>query len=75
MRDIRLLADKSRLKDAVDNIGVAFRVMEMLTEIIRHKSSEQKCARHRVGNSEELTSVSEDDSDSNSDRAEGEETS
>ncbi len=32
MRDIRLLADKSRLQDAIVNIGVAFRVMEMLTE-------------------------------------------
>ena len=33
MKNIRLLADKSKLKDAIDNIGIAFRVMEMLTEI------------------------------------------
>ncbi len=33
MRDIRLLVDKSKLKEATDNIGIAFRVMEMLTEI------------------------------------------
>ncbi len=32
MKNIRLLADKDRLQDAVNNIGVAFRVMEMLTE-------------------------------------------
>ncbi len=33
MRDIRLLADKSKLQDALDNIGIALRVMEMQTEI------------------------------------------
>ena len=33
MKDIRLLADKSKLQDAIDNIGIAFRVMETLTEI------------------------------------------
>ena len=33
MKNIRLLADKSKLQDAIDNIGIAFRVMEMLTEI------------------------------------------
>ena len=33
LKIIRLLADKSRLKDALDNIGIALRVMEMLTEI------------------------------------------
>ena len=32
MKNIRLLADKSKLKDALDNIGIAFRAMEMLTE-------------------------------------------
>ncbi len=33
MKNTRLLADKSKLQDAIDNIGIAFRVMEMLTEI------------------------------------------
>ena len=32
MKNIRLLADKSKLQDALDNIGIALRVMEMLTE-------------------------------------------
>ena len=39
MKDIRLLADKSTLKDATDNIGVAFRVMEALTEISNTKAT------------------------------------
>ena len=33
MRDIRLLADKSKLQDALENIGIALRIMEMQTEI------------------------------------------
>ncbi len=33
MKDMRLLADKSKLQDALDNIGIAFRAMEVLTEI------------------------------------------
>ncbi len=33
MKNIRLLADKSKLRDAIDNIGIPFRVMETLTEI------------------------------------------
>ena len=33
MRDIRLLADRSKLQDALDNIGIALRAMEVLTEI------------------------------------------
>ena len=32
MKNIRLLADKSELQDTLDNIGIALRVMEMLTE-------------------------------------------
>ncbi len=38
MKNIRLLADKDRLQDAVNNIGVAFRVMEMLTETNKVKN-------------------------------------
>jgi hypothetical protein len=33
MKNIRLLADKNKLNDALDNIGVAFRAMVMLREI------------------------------------------
>ncbi len=33
MKDIRSLADKSRLQDALDNIEVALRVMRTLTKI------------------------------------------
>ena len=65
MIDIRLLADKSRLQDAVDNIGVAFRAMEMLTEIIDTKAA-NKSVKDIVlemldSDDEELTSVSEDE--------------
>ena len=68
MRDIRLLADKSRLQDAVDNIGVAFRVMEMLTETndakIANKNVKDIASEMLVSDDESLTSVSEYDSDS-----------
>ncbi len=33
MKNIRLLVDKNKLNDALDNIGVAFRAMVMLREI------------------------------------------
>ena len=33
MKNIRLLANKSKLQDALDNIGIALRAMEVLTEI------------------------------------------
>ena len=39
MKNIRLLADKSKLRDAIDNIGEALRVMEMLIEITDTKVS------------------------------------
>ena len=68
MKNIRLLVDKSKLKDAIDNIGIAFRFMEMLTE-----TNDTKAANKNVkdivlemldNDDEELTSVSEYDSDS-----------
>ncbi len=66
MKDIRLLANKSRLQDAVDNIGVAFRVMEMLTETNNTKivnKNVKDIASEMLDNEEEsLTSVSEYDS-------------
>ena len=59
MKNIRLLADKSKLQDALDNIGIALRVMEMLTEI-----NDTKVANKNVdSDDEELTSISEYDSD------------
>ena len=67
MRDIRLLADKSRLKDAVESIGIAFRVVEMLTETnnmrVTSKSVKDIVLEMLDSDDEELTSVSEDDSD------------
>ena len=66
MKNIRLLADKDRPQDAVNNIGVAFRVMEMLTE-----TSDEKIVNKNVkdiateildNDDESLTSVSEYDS-------------
>ena len=67
-RDIRLLADKSRLKDTVDNIGVAFRVMEMLTET-NDMRSVKDIVSEMLDNDDEsvstsLTDVSEYSSDS-----------
>ncbi len=41
MKDTRLLADKSKLKDAIDNIGIAFRAMEMLREINDTKAAKK----------------------------------
>ena len=67
-KDTRLLADKSRLQDAVDNIGVAFRVMEMLMETndtkIANKNVKDIALETLVSDDESLTSVSEYDSDS-----------
>ncbi len=67
MRDIRLLADKSKLQDALDNIGIALRVMEMQTEIsdarVANKSVKDIASEMLDDDDEELTSVSEDDSD------------
>ena len=65
MKDIRLQADKSKLQDAVDNIGVAFRVMEALTEIGKRKAinkSVRDIVREMLdSDSEELTSDSDSD--------------
>ncbi len=68
MRDIRLLADKSRLQDALDNIGIALRTLEVLTEINDTKAA-NKTAKDIVTemldiDDESLTDVSEYDSDS-----------
>ncbi len=65
MKDIRLQANKRKLNDAVDNIGVAFPTMEVLTEIIDTKAA-NKSVKDIV--SEML------DSDDDSDWVEGEET-
>ena len=66
MKNIRLLADKDRLQDAVNNIGVAFRVMEMLTETsdkkIVNKNVKDIATEILDNNDESLTSVSECDS-------------
>ncbi len=64
MKDIRLLADKSKLQDAIDNIGIAFCVMEMLTEIndtkVTNKNVKDIVLEMLDSNDEELTSVSDD---------------
>ncbi len=69
MKNIRLLADKSELQDALDNIGIALRVMEMLTETndtkIANKSVRDIVLMMLDNDDEDLTSVSEDDSDGN----------
>ncbi len=66
MKDIRLLADKSRLRDTVDNIGVVFRVMEMLTEIsdtkVANKNVKDIVSEMLDCEEKELTDVSEYDS-------------
>ena len=64
MRDIRLFADNIRLRDAVDNIGVAFRVMEMLTETNNTRSAKDIVSEMLDNDDESLTDVSEYDSDS-----------
>ena len=70
MKDTRLLADKSKLKDAIDNIGIALRVMEMLTESndtkVTIKNVKDIVSEMLDSDDEELTSVSEHDSDSDS---------
>ncbi len=64
MKDIRLLADKSKLQDAIDNIGIAFRIMEMLTEIndtkVTNKNVKDIVLEMLESDDEELTSVSDD---------------
>ena len=65
MKDIRLQANRRKLNDAVDNIGVAFRAMEVLTNNVRvtNKSVKDIVSEMLDIDDEELTSVSEDDSD------------
>ena len=64
MKDIRSLADKSKLQDAIDNIGIAFRVMEMLTEIndteVTNKNVKDIVLEMLDSKEEELTDVSND---------------
>ena len=62
MKNIRLLADKSKLRDAVDNIGEAFRVMEMLIET-SDKNVKNIEMETLISDDESLTDVSEYDSD------------
>ncbi len=68
MKDIRLLADRSKLQDALDNIGIALRAMEVLTEINDTKAANKSVQDIVKGmldtdDSESLTDVSEYDSD------------
>ncbi len=60
MKDIRLLADKSKLRDALNNIEVALRVM---TKISMVNESAQDIAKMMLDTDDEsLTDVSDDDS-------------
>ena len=58
MKDIRLLADKSKLKDTIDNIGIAFHAMEINDTKVANKNVSEMLD----NDDEELTSVSEYDS-------------
>ena len=62
MRDIRSLADKYKLQDAIENISVAFCVMEALTEISKIKTVKDIVS-EMLDNDEStsLTDVSDDD--------------
>ena len=66
MRNIRSLADKSRLQDAIVNMGVAFRTMEMLTETNNTRSIKDIVSEMLNSDDESLTNVSEYDSESES---------
>ncbi len=58
MKDIRLLADKSRLQDALNNIEVALRVMTKISVV---NESAQDIAKMMLDTDDEsLTSVSDD---------------
>ncbi len=64
MKNIRLLVNKSKLQDALNNIGIAFRAIEVLTETNDVKIANKNVRDIVLGMlDEELTSVSEDDSD------------
>ena len=64
---------QKKTKDAVDNIGVAIRTMEVLMEIsdakVANKSTRDIAREMLDSDNEELTSNSEDDSDSDSDES------
>ena len=64
MKDIRSLADKSRLQDALNNIEVALRVMRTLTKIsdknVANKSAQDIAKMMLDTDDESLTSVSDD---------------
>ncbi len=60
MRDIRSLADKYKLQDAIENISVAFRVMEALTEISKIKTVKDIVS-ETLDNDDESESDSDDD--------------
>ena len=64
MRDIRSVADKCKLQDAIENISVAFRVMEALTEISKIKTVKDIVS-EMLDNDEStsLTDVSDSDDD------------
>ncbi len=70
MKDIRLKANTYKLINAINTIEVAFRTMETLTEIgktnVTNKSVQDIVSEMLDSDDEELTSVSEDDSDSDS---------
>ena len=60
MKDIRLLADKSRLQDALNNIEVALRVMTKISVV---NESAQDIAKMMLDTDDEsLTDVSDDNS-------------
>ncbi len=68
MKDIRLHVDKRKLKNAIDNIRIALRAMEMLRETNDVKVANrgmQDIARGTLNSdNEELTSDSDNDSNS-----------
>ena len=67
MKNTRLLVDKSKFQDAIDNIGIVFRVMEMLTEIndteVTNKNVRDIVLEMLNSDDKELTDVSDNDSD------------
>ncbi len=65
-RRVRTRNDKSRLQDALDNIGIALRVMEMQTEINDARAANESVrdiVKEMLDNDddESLTSVSDDE--------------
>ena len=65
MKDIRLKANRGKLNDAIDNIVIAFRAFETLTEISDTQVANESIQDIATGmldtnSDEELTSVSDD---------------